>query len=44
MAGFAVHLVIYHNVGKGAVVMSSSDGGRWVNQELIAAIAKRFSR
>jgi CubicO group peptidase (beta-lactamase class C family) len=42
MVGFVAHLVFYPNVGKGAVVMSNSDGGRWVNQELIAAIAHEY--
>ncbi len=42
MPGFVAHLVLYPNVGKGAVVMSNSDGGRWVNQELIAAIANEY--
>jgi len=42
MVGFVAHLVFYPNAGKGAVVMSSSDGGRWVDQELIAAIAEEF--
>jgi hypothetical protein len=42
MVGFVAHVVIYPGVGKGAVVMSSSDGGRWLNQELIAAIAQEY--
>jgi CubicO group peptidase (beta-lactamase class C family) len=42
MVGFVAHLVFYPNVGKGAVVMSNSDGGRWVNRELIAAIAHEY--
>ena len=42
MIGFVAQMVFYPNVGKGAVVMASSDGGRWLNQELIAAIASEF--
>jgi CubicO group peptidase (beta-lactamase class C family) len=42
MPGFITHLVIYPNAGKGAVVMSNSDGGRWLNRELIAAIAREY--
>jgi CubicO group peptidase (beta-lactamase class C family) len=42
MVGFIAHLVFYPNVGKGAVVMSNSEGGRWLNQELIAAIAHEY--
>ena len=42
MTGFIAKIVFYPNVGKGAVVMASSDGGRWLNQELIAAIANEY--
>lgn len=39
MSGFVTNMVFYPNAGKGAVVISSSGGGRWLNRELIAAIA-----
>jgi CubicO group peptidase (beta-lactamase class C family) len=42
MIGFVAQMVFYPNVGKGAVVMASSEGGRWLNQELIAAIASEY--
>ena len=42
MIGFVAQMVFYPNVGKGAVVMASSGGGRWLNQELIAAIASEY--
>jgi CubicO group peptidase (beta-lactamase class C family) len=42
MVGFIANLVFYPNVGKGAVLMTNSEGGRWLNQELIAAIADEF--
>jgi len=42
MVGFITHLVFYPNAGKGAVVMASSDGGRWLNPELMAAIGSEF--
>ena len=42
MVGFITHLVFYPNVGKGAVVMANGEGGRWVNQQLIAAIANEY--
>lgn len=42
MIGFVAQMVFYPNVGKGAVVMASSGGGRWLNQELIAAIANEY--
>jgi hypothetical protein len=42
MIGFVAQMVFYPNLGKGAVVMASSGGGRWVNQELIAAIANEY--
>ena len=42
MVGFIANIVFYPNVGKGAVLMANSDGGRWLNQEIIAAIADEF--
>jgi CubicO group peptidase (beta-lactamase class C family) len=42
MIGFIAHMVFYPNVGKGAVVMASSGGGRWLNQQLVAAIASEY--
>jgi CubicO group peptidase (beta-lactamase class C family) len=42
MIGFVAQLVFYPNVGKGAVLMANSEGGRWLNKELIAAIADEF--
>lgn len=42
MVGFIANIVFYPNVGKGAVLMANSDGGRWLNQEIIAAIAAEF--
>jgi hypothetical protein len=42
MVGFIANLVFYPNVGKGAVVMANSEGGRWLNQELTAAIAAEY--
>ncbi len=42
MTGFVAHLVFYPNAGKGAVVMASSGGGRWLNQELMAAVASEY--
>ena len=42
MVGFVAQLVFYPNAGKGAVIMANSEGGRWLNQELIAAIADEF--
>jgi len=42
MPGFVAHLVFYPATGQGAVVMSNSDGGSFLNQEIIAAIAAEF--
>lgn len=42
MIGFVAQLVFYPNVGKGAVLMANSEGGRWLNKELMAAIAHEF--
>jgi len=42
MPGFTTHMVFYPAVGKGAVVMSNSDAGRWLNQELLAAVAREY--
>ena len=42
MVGFTAQMVFYPNSGKGAVVMASSEGGRWLNQELVAAIADEY--
>jgi CubicO group peptidase (beta-lactamase class C family) len=42
MVGFVAQLVFYPNVGKGAVIMANSEGGRWLNKELMAAIADEF--
>ena len=42
MVGFICHLVFYPNTGQGAVLMSNSDGGRWLHQELLAAIAHEY--
>jgi CubicO group peptidase (beta-lactamase class C family) len=42
MVGFVAQLVYYPNIGKGAVLMANSDGGRWVNKELLAAIASEY--
>ena len=42
MVGFITHLVFYPNLRKGAVVMANSGGGRWVNHQLIAAIANEY--
>jgi len=42
MTGFVTKLVFYPNLGKGAVVMANSEGGRWINQELVAAIAQEY--
>jgi CubicO group peptidase (beta-lactamase class C family) len=43
MDGFITHMVFYPNAGKGAILMASSDGGSWLNQELIAAIAREHA-
>jgi CubicO group peptidase (beta-lactamase class C family) len=42
MVGFICHLVFYPNTGQGAVMMSNSDGGRWLHRELGAAIAAEY--
>jgi CubicO group peptidase (beta-lactamase class C family) len=42
MIGFVAQLVFYPNVGKGAVLMANSEGGRWLNKELVASIADEF--
>jgi CubicO group peptidase (beta-lactamase class C family) len=42
MVGFICHLVFYPNSGQGAVMMSNSDGGRWLHRELEAAIAAEY--
>jgi len=42
MVGFICLLVFYPNSGQGAVLMSNSDGGRWLQQELLAAIAEEY--
>lgn len=42
MVGFICHLVFYPNIGQGAVMMSNSDGGRWLHRELEAAIAAEY--
>jgi hypothetical protein len=42
MVGFICNMIFYPNTGQGAVLMSNSDGGRWVQQELLAAIAHEY--
>jgi CubicO group peptidase (beta-lactamase class C family) len=42
MVGFICHLVFYPNTGQGAVMMSNSDGGRWLHREIEAAIAAEY--
>jgi len=42
MPGFICLMVFYPETGQGAVVMTNSDGGRWLQQELIAAIAAEY--
>lgn len=42
MPGFICLLVFYPETGQGAVVMTNSDGGRWLQQELIAGIAAEY--
>ena len=41
-AGFIANMVLYPDAGKGAVVISNSEAGRWLNRELIAAIATEY--
>ena len=43
MTGFICLLVFYPETGQGAVVMTNSDGGRWLQQELIAAVAAEYA-
>ena len=43
MTGFICLLVFYPETGQGAVMMTNSDGGRWLQQELIAAIAAEYA-
>lgn len=42
MTGFVCLMVFYPETGQGAIVMTNSDGGRWLQQELIAAIAAEY--
>ena len=42
MTGFVADLVFYPGAGLGAVVMSNSDGGGFLNEELLAGIAHAF--
>jgi len=42
MPGFVAHLVVYPDAGQGAVVMSNSDGGSLLNQEIVAALGAEF--
>ena len=42
MVGFITNLVFYPELGKGAVVMANSEGGRRFNHQLIAAIANEY--
>jgi len=42
MVGFVCLFVFYPNTGQGAVLMSNSSGGRWLQQELLAAIAQEY--
>lgn len=42
MVGFITNLVFYPNLGKGAVVMANSEGGRRFNHQFIAAIANEY--
>jgi len=42
MPGFVCLMVFYPETGQGAVVMTNSGGGRWLQQELIAAIAAEY--
>ncbi len=40
--GFVCLYVFYPNTGQGAVLMSNSAGGRWLQPELLAAIAQEY--